>query len=128
MTSPGLSRQVQDLQSQGYRVIAASLSWKDSMGLLTELGAAGVSPVAHQALALEGLCRKVEDGQRSGVPFFDQPTVVVVGNPKMVSEARLDTRWQTVVDAAQRSPNPVVILEAQRLEAVLTAKGRAPAP
>ncbi len=98
------------------------------MGVWPVQGSSCVSPESPQALALEGLCRKVEDGQRSGVPFFDQPTVVVVGNPKMVSEARLDTRWQTVVDAAQRSPNPVVILEAQRLEAVLTAKGRAPAP
>ena len=123
-----LARQVQDLQSQGYRVVAASLSWRDSLGLLAELGAADVSPLAHQALALEVLCRRVEDGQRSGVPFFDQPTVVVLGNAKMVAEAGLDTRWQTVVDAAQRSPNPVVILEAQRMDAVLTAKGRAPAP
>jgi hypothetical protein len=123
-----IARHVQDLQSQGYRVIAASTSWKDSMGLLTELGAAGVSPVAQQALALDALCRKVEDGQRSGVPFFDQPTVVVVGNPKMVSDLGLDTRWQTVVDAAQRAPNPVVLLEAQRMDAIFTARSGMPKP
>lgn len=117
-----LLKQVQEFHSQGYRVIAASSSWSDSKGLLASLGGSDIHG-QDQAIALDALCTKVEAGLRSGVPFFDRPTVVVVADPSLIADLRLETRWETVTAAAQRAPNPVVFLESRRFESVL---GRRP--
>lgn len=120
-----LLKQVQDFQSQGYRVIAASSSWSDSKGLLASLGGSDIHG-QDQATALEALCTKVETGLRSGVPFFDRPTVVVVADPGLIADMHLQTRWETVTSAAQRAPNPVVFLESRRFENVLHRKASGP--
>ena len=111
---------VQDIQrhhQNGDRVIATSSSWKDSKLLLADFNLSDVSSARHEALAFDALIRKVEDGLRSGVPFFDQPTAIVVADPGLISQAGMDSRWETVKAAAARSPNPVVFFETHRLTA-----------
>lgn len=110
--SPDHRDQIAQLKLDGFRVITVATSWRDTQVLMAETGSANeISAVRHQAMTTLQLIARVELGQRTGVPFFDQPTVLVVGGAAPVPSPDLQARWQTVLDAAQRSPNPVHVID-----------------
>lgn len=66
------------------------------------------APETAQVLSIEELHRRLDAGNRSGIPLFDRPTVLV--RPNTVVEAYSNV-WTSIDNAARRSPSSVVNVE-----------------
>lgn len=85
---------------RGFRVLTTALSHRSADDLAKSLGVAG--------MALESLAKRIDEGNRSGVPFFDRPTVVLLALPENLS-ASSDVQLESVRTAAQRSPCEIIL-------------------
>jgi len=99
-TSAVLSR----YQQRQFRIFVVA----DTEAGAKQLAQQSQAPEAAQVLSIEELHRKLDAGNRSGVPLFDRPTVLV--RPDRVAQA-YSGAWESVDNAAHRSPNKVVNVE-----------------
>lgn len=93
-----------------FRVVVASASHSGARQLAQ---GSNVNPEGSDVVPLETVIQRVEHGLRSGVPWFDRPTAVMVAGLEQLEALGLSARWETVMDAAKRSPCEVVFVCAQ---------------
>lgn len=91
-------------QQRNFRIFVVA----DTESGAKQLAQQSQAPSTAQILSIEELHRKLDAGNRSGVPLFDRPTVLV--RPDAVA-ATYAAAWASIDRAAHRSPSSVVNVE-----------------
>lgn len=99
-TSAVLSR----YQQRQFRIFVVA----DTEAGAKQLAEQSQAPDTAHVVSIEELHRRLDAGNRSGVPLFDRPTVLV--RPDKAAEA-YSAAWASIDNAAHRSPSPVVNVE-----------------
>ncbi len=80
----------------------------DSEAGAKQLAEQAQAPQGSQVVSVAELHRRLDAGNRSGVPLFDRPTVLV--RPDSVAPSHT-VAWDSIDRAAQRSPSTIASVE-----------------